>query len=290
MEEQGVSSLGYIGIETSQLDVWRNYCEEVIGFTAAQTGPGSHRYRMDEQAWRLWLEEGSNEDLSFAGFSVKNRATLAGIREQLTAAGCEVTENETLAEQRNVATLYVVTDPDGLQIELYCGLLSKPEQPFASPLVHSGFVTGDQGFGHIVLYTADVDKKLEFYRTLGFCISDTINMGGLNLVFLHCNRRHHTIALVPVPTGKHLNHFMVQVGSMDDVGYALDRVTDRQVQLSTTLGCHTNDQMISFYAKTPSGFDMEYGFGARVVSEGWAEGRYEAPSIWGHKPANEPVG
>ena len=38
--------------------------------------------------------------------------------------------------------------------------------------------------------------------------------------------------------------------------------------------CHTNDRMIFFYAKTASGFGMEYGFGARVVSADWPEGYY----------------
>ncbi|XOV90521.1 MAG: VOC family protein [Pseudomonadota bacterium] len=284
MEERGVSSLGYIGIQSCQLDAWRSFFEDFVGFASVETEQGLQRYRMDEQAWRLWLEEGSSEDLSFAGFSVQSRTTLADIQERLTTAGYEVLENTKLAEQRCVAALNVVSDPDGLQVELYCGPLSKPEQPFVSPLVKSGFLTGDQGLGHIVLYTADIDKKLEFYGLLGFRVSDTINMGGLDLVFMHCNPRHHTIALVPVSTGKHLNHLMVQVSSIDDVGYALDRVSEQQVQLSTTLGCHTNDRMISFYAKTPSGFDMEYGFGARVVSADWPEGYYEAPSIWGHKP------
>ena len=31
-----------------------------------------------------------------------------------------------------------------------------------------------------------------------------------------------------------------------------------------TLGTHTNDRMTSFYVRTPSGFEIEYGFGGRI--------------------------
>lgn len=38
-----------------------------------------------------------------------------------------------------------------------------------------------------------------------------------------------------------------------------------QVKLSATLGQHTNDKMISFYMKTPSNFDLEFGYGGAII-------------------------
>jgi hypothetical protein len=32
--------------------------------------------------------------------------------------------------------------------------------------------------------------------------------------------------------------------------------------IAQTLGRHTNDRIVSFYARTPSGFEVEFGFGA----------------------------
>ena len=53
--------------------------------------------------------------------------------------------------------------------------------------------------------------------------------------------------------------------------------------MSATLGRHCNDQMISFYMKTPGGFDLEYGFGGLTVD--WSKHAvFEATKVsqWGH--------
>ena len=43
--------------------------------------------------------------------------------------------------------------------------------------------------------------------------------------------------------------------------------------------------MVSFYVKTPAGFDIEYGWGGIAVDDAtWRVGQYDRPSIWGHKP------
>ena len=56
--------------------------------------------------------------------------------------------------------------------------------------------TGEGGLGHIVLIVPDLEAATEFYvRLLGFRHSDDIE-SGLKLRFLHCNPRHHTVALV----------------------------------------------------------------------------------------------
>ncbi len=55
--------------------------------------------------------------------------------------------------------------------------------------------------------------------------------------------------------------------------------------MAYTLGRHTNDHMTSFYANTPSGFFVEYGWGGRVIDPGsWAPHEtYDGPSLWGHE-------
>ena len=52
-----------------------------------------------------------------------------------------------------------------------------------------------------------------------------------------------------------------------------------------TLGRHPNDGMCSFYAKTPSGFQFELGWGGREVDDAtWAPTTYDHISEWGHHP------
>jgi hypothetical protein len=106
----------------------------------------------------------------------------------------------------------------------------------------------------------------------------------ITLTFLHCNPRHHTLALAPVPSPRRLNHIMLQLESMDDVGVGLDRARSGGVEISSSLGRHTNDRMISFYMQTPSGFDVEYGYGGVEIDDAtWQPATYHAPSLWGHK-------
>ena len=53
---------------------------------------------------------------------------------------------------------------------------------------------------------------------------------------------------------------------------------------SATLGKHTNDRMVSFYVRSPSGFDIELGCGGiRVDEASWTTGEITAPSFWGHR-------
>ena len=96
--------------------------------------------------------------------------------------------------------------------------------PFVSPRAIGGFVTGDQGVGHIVLATDDLRRQLDFYQNvLGFRISDYIDIvragAPLSFAFMHCSPRHHSLAFAsrpPVP--RRLLHLMLQVQTIDEVG------------------------------------------------------------------------
>jgi extradiol dioxygenase len=107
----------------------------------------------------------------------------------------------------------------------------------------------------------------------------------LRIRFLHCNPRHHSLAFALVPGMVGMHHLMLEVQSLDDVGTGLDLVNERQIPLAMSLGRHTNDDMTSFYVRTPSGFEIEYGFGgARVDDSDWETAEYDQQSTWGHKP------
>jgi len=77
---------------------------------------------------------------------------------------------------------------------------------------------------------------------------------------------------------------MLETNSLDDVGSGLDAATKSGATLATTLGRHTNDQMVSFYVVTPSGFEVEYGWGGRLIDDSvWQVQRHDRGALWGHK-------
>ena len=280
-----ISSLGYLGLSVSDPAAWRSFACEVLGL---MPGSSEDRLRIDSKEWRIALHEGSEDDLAYVGFEVASAEALAELEQRLSAAGRPVKRADgELLQTRGVTDLVATEDPSGLSVELFCGLLDRGDVPFRSPAGTSGFVTGTQGLGHFVLAAPEIEPVREFYtELLGLRLSDRIRMGRATLEFYHCNARHHTLALVPVALPKRLHHVMLEVASLDDVGFALDRCQAAGVPLSTTLGKHTNDRMVSFYVKTPSGFDVEYGWGGIAVDdETWKVGFYDRTSIWGHKPA-----
>ena len=98
------------------------------------------------------------------------------------------------------------------------------------------------------------------------------------------NPRHHSLALFQGESASGCIHLMVEVKSVDEVGYCLDRVLAQDIPVTSTLGRHTNDRMLSFYMMTPGGFPMEFGcHGLKMDWSNYTPTKSALPSIWGHK-------
>ena len=139
--------------------------------------------------------------------------------------------------------------------------------------------------GHVVLFVPDAEAALDFYRgVLGFRRSDFIVWGPESSIhFLRCNARHHSVALLQVGDFSGVQHMMFEMASLDQVGCALDRARAQGVTVSTDLGRHRNDRMVSFYMQGPSGFDVEIGWGGIRVGDDWVENEFVgAGDLWGH--------
>jgi 3,4-dihydroxy-9,10-secoandrosta-1,3,5(10)-triene-9,17-dione 4,5-dioxygenase len=185
-------------------------------------------------------------------------------------------------------------DPFGNTLELFHGA-ALDNRPAISPYGNR-FVTGEMGVGHVVLPATDDAEALRFYtEVLGFRLRDSMRLqpetiglpaGGdpLWMRFLGCNPRHHSLAVAPIPTKTGLVHLMLEVTSLDDVGRAIDRCQRHGAPLVATMGRHANDFMVSFYLRTPSGFDIEYGTdGLQVDDATWVARETTAHSVWGHR-------
>ncbi len=284
--------LAYIEIEASDLPAWRRFAELVLcAEVVADTPQGVLQLRIDDRSFRIALREGPADDIVTLGFELDDRVALVRLGETLRTAGCETRVGETAqAAARGVAGLLCCVDPSGLALEFAYGSLARPQAPFAPPRGHSGFVTGEQGLGHVLLSVPDVERAERFYQdVLGFRVTDYVatNYNGRDarFVFMRGNARHHTLAVGHLPVGKRLLHFMLQCRDLDDVGRALDRVPASGLRQTRSFGRHVNDRMLSFYMETPSRVQVEYGFGGVEVEDeaSWSVATYDVTSIWGHK-------
>ena len=286
----GAQSLGYFLFEVSDLEAWDRFLIEVVGVERGET-PGSDlvAYRSDERAARILLRRGPADDLITLGFEVESEQAMHELASHVRSAG-RPTEPGT-AEQaaaRGVTGFIRTYEPGGVAIEIFHGP-ALAAQPFARDLVANGFVTGDLGVGHLALRAESIAHTRTFFeQVLCFSLSDHIRctLPGdfkVDITFLHVNSRHHTVALGSgLP--KHLHHCMLQMHSLDDVGAALDRAFANDVRVVQGLGRHPNDQMVSFYCVTPSGFECELGWGGRTVDDAtWEPATYDRISDWGHQ-------
>jgi len=292
MHTNSVTQLGYLGIDVTDVPEWEKFATEGLGLEARATDPdGTLFLKMDESHHRFALHPRGRDDLAYAGWEVADEAALRTTAERLAAQGVEVRMGTAAeARERRVLGLAKLHDPSGVATEVYYAPLVEFERPFRSARVAGGFEAGRQGLGHIVLAVDDYAASLRFYRDgLGLRVSDYIELemgdaGSTLVAFLHCNPRHHSIAIAQFPAAKRLHHFMLQLRDMRDVGSAYDRCQDRRVPIMSSLGCHTNDHMVSFYMQSPSGFQVEYGHGGRLVDDAaWEVQLHRSPSIWGHR-------
>lgn len=290
-----VSSLGYLIVEAESLDAWRHFAIDTIGLMAGAPGPdGSLRIRIDERPFRLAIQQGSQDRFVAAGWEFPDDAALDACRDSLQRSGVRVAEGTAAeAAARGARSLCRCADPDGNQLELYVGR-ALDYQPFASPRGLSGFVTGNMGLGHVVLPAPQLEATRSFYKQhLGFGDTDQMWLQmspnpadpKLGIYFMHAgNPRHHSLAIMGAPVPSGCVHFMLEARTLDDVGYALDRCMGNGVHISSSFGRHSNDFMLSFYARTPGGFDLEFGCdGIQPDWSTWVPTVSLIPDLWGHR-------
>jgi len=285
-EKLAPQALGYVGVRTKTLDDWAGYGCGLLGLQRVDKSRTSLAFRMDDRKQRLIVDADGGEGVAFFGWEVADATALDALAAHLDRAGIKVARgSRALADERHVRDLVVLDDPLGNRLELFHGA-EVANEAFRPGRAISGFRTGPLGLGHAVLNVDSaktIDRLMAFYRdTLGFRLTDYYSHPFVAR-FLHLNPRHHSLAFIQ--TGRNaVHHLMMEVFSFDDVGQGYDIALGEDGRVATTLGRHTSDFITSFYTYTPSGFMVEYGWGARSIDvDTWqASERKEGPSMWGH--------
>ncbi len=293
-----INSISYAIIGAKDPAAWRSFGLEVLGMMEGQSGSENRvLLRCDERPFRFMVVEHEADALLATGFEVASQRHFAELGDALAAAGVSYEQGDALeAAQRHVRGLIKFRDPAGNAIEL-CHGATLDYAKFVSPQGIDAFETGfngDMGFGHAVLPAPNLQEAYRFYtEVLGFADSDYMHFKlsddpedeGMGLHFLHAdNPRHHSLALFQGESAANCIHLMLEVRSVDEVGYCLDRALAREIPITSTLGRHSNDRMLSFYMMTPGGFPLE--FGCEGLQIDWADFTptvTDLPSLWGHK-------
>ena len=266
----------------------------MLGF-AEGTGPDENALylRMDERAARIIVVPGDTDRIVTVGWEVRDHAALERVKAALDAAGVPFKElSQQEADARRVEEVIAFDDPAGNSMEVFHGAVLD-HSPVVTPF-GAKFVTGRPGPG---------PRGAAGTRCPRACSSSTPRywvschaarsafrpppeFGPVRVRFLGINERHHSLAICPAMTMRDpgLIHLMVEVDTLDAVGQALDRVNKDGFQLSSTLGRHTNDKMVSFYVRAPGDWDIEFGTdGMRVDETYYTAEEITADSYWGHE-------
>lgn len=279
--------ISYLGLDVPDVGAWLDFATDVVGLmpaTLPPPGEAAAYLKADDRQWRIALHPSDTPGLRYAGFEVGSEAEFAAALEHLERQGASPqagTSEECAA--RGVRDLVRLTDPSGVRIEVCWG--PTVDGGFVSPVGVPRFVTGPLGLGHYVVLTPDLDASMDFYcRILGFRLTDYVLIGpGMSVQFLRCTPRHHSVALTAVGPISGLHHLMLEVDDIDQVGYALERATQGGHPITASLGRHRNDRMLSFYVRSPAGFEVEIGCGARLVDDTtWVVNHFTGGDEWGH--------
>jgi 2,3-dihydroxybiphenyl 1,2-dioxygenase len=291
-----VEQLGYLvfDIPAGIFASMRSVFDDVIGAQTSEDTNGVVNVRLDGRPFRIQLRPADTYKLAAIGWEVASRAALDDIVARVRARGLEVRIKDAAeTEARAAQALARFVDPDGFPVEIFVDRSFAQDAGLAAQFVCGKTAKGVFGLGHLVQASRDRFAAVEFYQdVLGFGLSDRITWDVADLFFLHCNKRHHSVALAGEIFGLksgQIDHFLIETTDKTRVDAAYARLRELGFSVSQTIGQHTNDKMYSFYMLAPAGFRIEFGYGGSTVEPGnWKPTNYDSPSSWGHELTGPP--
>lgn len=285
-----VRELTYVVAGAKDLAAWEKFATLGMGLEVYAHDAQRLYLRSDMNAYRLCLERAESEDLIALGWMVETEADFDALVAHVKSLGNEVQlGTRAQADRRRVLKLASVRDPNGILNEIVWGAEIKEQRPFRSPIQIDGFVSPENGFGHVVLSVDNVHESADFYKlALGLKHATVMRIGETVAYFMRCNCRHHSVAIAESHRQKRLHHIEFEYKTFDDIGRAMDRAAELDIPIVCGLGRHVGDRVTSFYLRSPSGMVMEMGYGSRVIADDQpVEFEVFSGSIWGHRSGME---
>lgn len=192
-----LKSLGYVKVQTADIERWRQFAFDVLGFAKGSgPDPDALYLRMDERTARIVVVPGDADRIVTVGWEVRDGAALRWVQATLDGAGVpwkQLSLEE--ADARRVDEVIAFVDPAGNDVEVFHGAVLD-HSPVVTPF-GARFVTEGLGLGHVVLPAQDAGGLTAFYTdVLGFLPRGAFRVpappefGPLRVRFLGINERH----------------------------------------------------------------------------------------------------
>jgi 2,3-dihydroxy-p-cumate/2,3-dihydroxybenzoate 3,4-dioxygenase len=291
--------LGYVAFNVSDLDRSVAFYRDMVGLDLVETNQHGEAFlscNSDHHNLVLVQSTAPDKAPSFkrVAFELENEAQLAVAEEWLTKAGVRFARvpQEESCRLRIGAGIRLV-DPIGTTVELFVGLMSRP-QPFLPHPVHLSHLS------HAVMRVAEFQAPHKFYsEVMNFRTSDFRHepTGERYFAFMRCfpNPYHHSFALQKSDRNAFF-HIAFTVKSMDDLMYGKNRMAKAGVLVAPAPGRHMASGSVFQYVADPDGFTVEYTVGMEEFPEVGArqprmlDKTHRTTDMWeGPPPSNLPA-
>lgn len=307
-----IRSLGYIGLNSTSMDAWREWGQSIIGLGLKDPTPsvsalssatpkvdGALYFRMDDRRQRIVIYPSTHDELAYLGWELADRIAFRRALEKLDRLGYpyEVASDE-LALERGVQGMAALYDPAGYRHEIfYSAYYLEDSMEYGRWPMREGFRT-EHGLGHLVLMVPEFNRELDDFavEVLGmrsFAGGTSIPNSGAKegedgrvrteMYRGERNKLSHNLVYMEKKGFYGLHHMLIEYKHLDDLGRAYDLVQKKsEFPLIMTLGKHQADTFLSFYTSTPSKVILEVAWGSMELdNETFVATRPLHSFVWG---------
>jgi len=121
---------------------------------------------------------------------------------------------------------------------------------------------------HVVVGSTDATRLSEFYRSVGFQISDRVcdDQGGLRACFLRSDNEHHSFAVFQTPRNR-LDHHCYELKDWNGIRDWGDRLAARRIPVKWGPGRHGPGNNLFLFFHDPDGNWVEVSAELEMVSD-----------------------
>ncbi|MGP3534188.1 VOC family protein [Microbacterium sp. RD1] len=260
-----VTKLGYISVETPDVDRMVDYYEGGLDFAVVERSAREAYLTTTFDHHSVVITQADAPRVrGVVGYEI--RESVADAERRLTAAGYDVSRRSDIAPA--TPDVLVLAEPTtGVEIHLYDQQSSSGVQGYP-PLRPTKL-------GHVAGFVDDLAPVQAFYEgLLGFRWSDTI---GDFFVFLRCNSDHHAANFMASKKFSGLHHVAYEMRSLDHLQTMLDHLAKRDIRLHWGPGRHGAGHNVFTYHKDPDGNNVELFTQLDVIHD---EKGYFEPRPW----------